>query len=496
MYVLANSLRNLLRNKGRNLIMGAIILVMLVALSVSAVIGATTDRIVADYKSRFGSDVTISYNQEKVNKILMSGAGEVPGITPEQYLAFGKSGHLKQMTYSTSLVTSMDGLKGVDEDAQNESGLQFGSTGADVQTWSSDGASAPQVNWNAKLVGYSANMEIPSFKDGTRRLVEGEMPKGANEVVASQDLAKLNGLKVGDSITLATNMKKTTVKRPLKIVGIYYDGTKTATEGGAVPAIAMTNPKNELIASADTVLDYSREIAKTDGIVLNFIDLQATYVLKSPDDLSAFEEEVRAKGLPDVYDVTTDAASYDRIVKPMEGVSNIVGTFTLVVLVIGATILVLLTVLAIRERKYEAGVLRAMGMSRFSVARGFVYESLALTAICLALGLGAGSALARPVSEAVLESQQAQEQAAGQSGQSFTGASMTMVAVDDSSNAAAADEQDAAGADALKNVDVRLTGKAAVEVAGVALGIALVSSAVGVAYVLRLEPMRILSDRD
>ena len=496
MYVLANSLRNLLRNKGRNLIMGAIILVMLVALSVSAVIGATTDRIVADYKSRFGSDVTISYNQEKVNKILMSGAGEVPGITPEQYLAFGKSSYLKQMTYTTTLATSMDGLKGVDEDAQNESGLQFGSTGADVQTWSSDGASTPQVNWNAKLVGYSSNMEIPSFKDGTRKLVEGEMPKGADEIIVSQDLAKLNGLKVGDSITLATNMKKTTVKRPLKIVGIYYDGTKTAAEGGMVPAIAMTNPKNELIAPADTVLNYSREIAKTDDIELNFIDLQATYVLRSPDDLSAFEEEVRAKGLPDVYDVTTDAASYNRIVKPMEGVSNIVGTFTLVVLVIGASILVFLTVLSIRERKYEAGVLRAMGMSRFAVARGFVYESLALTAICLALGLGAGSALARPVSEAVLESQQAQEQAAGQSGQSFSGASATMVAVDDSANAAATDEQGAAGADALKNVDVRLTGKAVAEVAGVALGIALVSSAVGVAYVLRLEPMRILSDRD
>ena len=495
MYVLTNSLRNLIRNKGRNLIMGAIVLVMLVAISVSAIIAATTNRIVADYKSRFGSDVTISYNQEKVNKILMSGAGEVPGITPEQYLAFGKSSHLKQMTYSTSLATSMDGLKGIDEDAQNESGIQFGSTGADVQTWSSDGASAPQVNWNAKLVGYSSNMEIPSFKDGTRKLVEGKMPKGADEIIVSQDLAKLNGLKVGDSITLATNMKKTTVKRSLKIAGIYYDGTKTAAGGDMVPAMAMTNPKNELIASADTVLDYSREIAKTDGIELNFIDLQATYVLKSPDDLSAFEKEVRAKGLPDVYDVATDAASYNRIVKPMEGVSSIVGTFTLVVLVIGAAILLFLTVLAIRERKYEMGVLRAMGMSRLAVARGFVYESLALTAICLALGLGAGSALARPVSEAVLASQQAEEQAASQSDQSFTGASATMIAVEDGTEGSAA-EQGSTDLDALKNVDVRLTGSAVAEVAGIALGIALVSSAVGVAYVLRLEPMRILSERD
>lgn len=483
MYVFANAMRNLARNRGRNLIMAAIVLVMLVAISVSAIIRSATDGIAADYRSRFGSDVYITYDQEKVNKILNSDASEVPGITAEQQLAFGTSEHLKQMAYSASLATSMVGARGVDEQSSDAAGAQSLAGGS--------GAEGTAATWNAKLVGYSANMEPPAFKSGTRKLVEGSMPKGGDEVAVSQDLAKLNGLKVGDTLEVATNVLKTTVRRRLKVVGVYFDGSKSAS-GSMAPAMAMTNPRNELVATADTVMGYAREIAKADSIDLDFVDVEATYTLKSPDDLAAFEKEVRAKGLPDVYDVSTDAASYDRIVKPMEGVAQIMGALMAVVLAVGGAVLLFLTVLSVRERKYEIGVLRAMGMKRLAVARGLVYESLALTAVCLAVGLGSGALLARPVSEAVLAHQRQAEQAA--SSQAIQGASATMVdvgAADDPDAGSTAGSGDSAGA-----ADVRLTGRAAAEVSALALGIALASSAVGVAYVLRFEPMRILSERD
>ena len=75
---------------------------------------------------------------------------------------------------------------------------------------------------------------------------------------------------------------------------------------------------NEILTSADTVLSYAEKIATASGIDEDFIDYEATYILKNLDDISTFEKEVRAKGLPDVYSVSTDKTTYDSIVKPVE----------------------------------------------------------------------------------------------------------------------------------------------------------------------------------
>lgn len=54
--------------------------------------------------------------------------------------------------------------------------------------------------------------------------------------------------------------------------------------------------------------------------------------------------------------MTTDEAGYQRIVDPVEGLSKITNTFLIVVLVLGSAILILLSTLAIRERKYDISV--------------------------------------------------------------------------------------------------------------------------------------------
>ncbi|MCG4735229.1 FtsX-like permease family protein, partial [Casaltella massiliensis] len=57
------------------------------------------------------------------------------------------------------------------------------------------------------------------------------------------------------------------------------------------------------------------------------------------------------------------------------------------VLGFGGSILVLISILAIRERKYEIGVLRAMGMKKGKVALGLIFETLSMIFISLSIGL-------------------------------------------------------------------------------------------------------------
>lgn len=56
----------------------------------------------------------------------------------------------------------------------------------------------------------------------------------------------------------------------------------------------------------------------------------------------------------------------------------------------------------IRERKYEIGVLRAIGMKKSSVAKGMVYETLIIMFISFALSVLLGLELTKTIAAALL----------------------------------------------------------------------------------------------
>ena len=131
------------------------------------------------------------------------------------------------------------------------------------------------------------------------------------------------------------------------------------------------------------------------------LSIDATFYLLSSDLLPAFEAEMREKGLPDDWVVYRDEAGFRRMLAPIESLSDVALTFLLIVLVFGAAIMVLLSAIAIRERKYEIGVLRAMGMKKKKVALCLWTETIVITGTCFILGMITGTILAQPVSNAL-----------------------------------------------------------------------------------------------
>ncbi|MFD0717360.1 FtsX-like permease family protein [Paenibacillus sp. GCM10027626] len=132
--------------------------------------------------------------------------------------------------------------------------------------------------------------------------------------------------------------------------------------------------------------------------------------------LEPFEAEVRAKGLSDLFNFKTDTASYEKVVKPVEGLKSISITFMVVVIILGSIILLLLASISIRERKYEIGVLRAMGMKKAEVAIGLWFEILTITCFCLVIGLGVGTVATQPVSDMLLQNQAEEAQSSTSQG--------------------------------------------------------------------------------
>lgn len=85
------------------------------------------------------------------------------------------------------------------------------------------------------------------------------------------------------------------------------------------------------------------------------------------------------------------------------------GYFLIVILVIGAIILVVLNIFNVRERKYEIGVLTAMGMKKGKVALQLLTEICIVTLISVVIGVAIGGASSLPVTNALLENQVASQ---------------------------------------------------------------------------------------
>ena len=179
---------------------------------------------------------------------------------------------------------------------------------------------------------------------------------------------------------------------------------------------------------------------------------ETIYYLKSPDYLAAFEAEIREKGLPDDWIVFRDEAAYRRMIAPIENLQDVSLTFLFVVLLFGAAIMVLLSIIAIRERKYEIGVLRAMGMKKKNVALGLWFETILITCICLIFGMILGNALATPVSNMLWSGE--------------------------------------------GHINISLNWITAVQVFGVSLLLATISGTVSVSRITKYEPIKILMERN
>ena len=83
MYIFQHAMKNIGRNKGRNLLMGIIVLVIIIATVISLIINNTSGRIIDDYKTQFGSKVSIAPDLEQMynkGQITKSHIGAIFGI--------------------------------------------------------------------------------------------------------------------------------------------------------------------------------------------------------------------------------------------------------------------------------------------------------------------------------------------------------------------------------------------------------------------------------
>ena len=221
---------------------------------------------------------------------------------------------------------------------------------------------------------------------------------------------------------------------------------------------------------------------------------------------------MRTLGLSEDYTVSSsDISAYENSLAPLDTLSTMAGWFLIVILIIGGVILVVLNIFNVRERKYEVGVLTAMGMKKWKVAAQFMCEILVITMIAVILGAGIGAVSSVPVTNALLEgqvesqnSQQSQmEQNFGRPGDfggGFPGGNMGGMPSDLPDDIGGGKnpfgDMFEGAANYITEVDSAMNLTVVFQMIGVGLLLTLVASAASVLFIMRYDPLKILANRD
>ena len=150
--------------------------------------------------------------------------------------------------------------------------------------------------------------------------------------------------------------------------------------------------------------------------------------------------------------------------------------------------------MSIRERKYEMGVLLALGEKRWKLVGQFVTEILIVAVLSIGIAAVCGNLVADKIGDQLLEQQTESAQSAPQS---FNGpASMDMGDRGPGMNGGMQQQGNASGTSTASDLDVQVTAGnlGLLSVIGILIGF--VAALIPSLSVLRLQPKTILSRQD
>ncbi len=543
MYIVKNAIRSISRSKGRNILIGIIVLVIAISACIGLSIRQAAQSAKEETLSGMSVTATISVDRQSMMGGMMDGGGgrfdkdqfaEMMGgtsaLTLDEYQKYAAASSVKDFYYTVTVsLNGSDNIEAVSTSGSSSSDFDEGTLGGGMGDFGGGFGSIPGMTMSSgdfSITGYSSDSAMTSFIDGTMTMTDGAVfteGTASYDCIISEELATYNDLAVGSVITL-TNPQNEEETYDLTVVGIYSDSS--SNEGFSM--MRGSDPANNIYMSytaLNAIIEASREVSTTvtdenTGMETETAlvgTLSATYAFANADDYYQFETDVRALGLSDTYSVSSqDLTAFENSLVPLNTLGEMALWFLIIILIIGAIILVVLNIFNIRERKYEIGVLMAIGMKKSKVAMQFLTEVFVVTLAAVIIGIGVGAVSAVPVTNALLANQieSSQGQAdkitdsfgrgempdmgnmGGFGGGSFGGGMGGMQPPSDNKFEAIGNIFGENAANYVSEVNSAMNLTVVLQMLGIAILLTLVAGAVSILFVMRYEPLKILSNRD
>lgn len=517
MYILKNSLVSIIRNKGRNILIGIIIAVIAASSTVTLAIRNTANRIVKNYEESHDIIASISFDRKGISANFKGGEdakrenieafNNIESFTIEDVKNYGNSQYLKGSYYlyatslnSDSLTKATDSFEYEVEDRQTTTSSSTTTTGGNSGMGKGPGGAGggerrTTINNNTTTVitksketfqssrnftgdfeidGYSSYEAMTDFISGTYKITDGEMITDFNkyECVISSELATLNEVTVGSKITFKNpnNSEKT---YEFTVVGIYTDNSNTDDTKN------MYSPSANKIITGSGTIDL---IVQDDSSLT--VNITPSFIIKNKDVIDLFIEEVKQKGLNEYYTINTNLEELENATKSIENVKTFATTFLIITLIISGVVLFIINMINIRERKYEIGVYRTIGLSKFKLTIQFILELLIVSVIMLIIGAVCGSYLSKPIGNMLLKNEIEDAQAVEQEISDNFGKGPMDIRFNGNRQV-----EEISTIDAVVDIDV------VAELLGIGILLTLVSSLASMISIIKFSPLTILKER-
>ncbi len=485
MYILKNAITSITRNKGRNILIGLVILVIACATSITLAINNTSTNLINTYKSKYQTEATIGINRENMMKDynqenkeeskenMKEKFSSISSISIDDIKKYADSKYVKSYYYTMKVGVNANDLEQAsmtsNSDNDNEKQDENRPEKKDFSN---------QTEGDFELLGYSSLSAMNDFIEGNYKITSGKVFTDfeSDSCLINKELATLNNISVGDKIKVV-NPQDEDKTYELTVTGIYEESSSDSGMN------MFANSVNTIITNTNFVQKISADDEDLS------VETSPTFTLTSSKVVDKFESELREKGLDDNLSVETNLDQVENSTKTISNVKTFSITFLIITLIIGTIVLFVINMINIRERKYEIGVLRTIGMKKTKVAQQFLYELLIVAFISLLLGAGLGATLSVPVSNHLLQSeissnQQQTENIANNFGHG-----------PENNQNKNKQFQGVANVETFKSIDAVVDLKVLIELLGIGLVITLISCTSSIISIQRFSPLTILKER-
>ncbi|MCI5774183.1 MAG: ABC transporter permease [Erysipelotrichaceae bacterium] len=306
-------------------------------------------------------------------------------------------------------------------------------------TYDQDGNQIEYRPPNFKIQANIFPMQIALYEK-TYEVIEGrfytqEDIDNENKVcLITDELAQLNNLKIGDTITISTQssselaaMSKAGIDTSeldmdLEIIGIYHNNKQLDPNDTNTQYLQPFEvPGNTILMPSTT---YTRHLYDTSLIVnpyyqqiyggLESMEMpsyedfskinSAYYLLDDPLNVEKFVKDYEGElGQYQILNANND--EFNRMARPLDSISMFASLILLIVGVASVIIITLIVALTLKTRTYEMGVLLSMGVSKAKVILQMFVELLIVAVLGFTLSVISGSLIAGKVGEVVLDYQ-------------------------------------------------------------------------------------------
>nr|WP_087993042.1 ABC transporter permease [Bacillus subtilis] len=438
-------------------------------------------------RQELGGSVTLQVDRQKqMEKQQDSGEKRSFESTPIKVSDANKLAaldHVKSYNYTTSASANAGNFDAIESSSSSDSSSSSSST--NTKNSQGGGQGGPQmVQADLSIEGVISTALVDDFSDGDSKITDGraitKSDVGKKITVINETLAEENDLSVGDSITIESATDEDTTVT-LKIVGIY----KTTSSGDdQAQNFSFLNPYNKLYTP------YTATAALKGDDYKNTID-SAVYYMDDAKNMDAFVKAAKKTSIDfDTYTLNTNDQLYQQMVGPIENVASFSKNVVYLVSAAGAVILGLIVMMSTRERKYEMGVLMAIGEKRWKLIGQFLAEILIVAVIAIGLASVTGNLVANQLgnqllSQQVSSSTDSTQNASAQNGQ-MPGGGMGGGMFGHSS----------ANTNVIDSLNVAVSMNDMLVLGGIGILIAIIATLLPSISVLRLHPKTILTKQE